>query len=76
MKKLIALLVFWILCHALHAQDKSGRIPDIQNVMEQLFPFQEEELEYESLYEQLLELFQKPLEINTVTREELILILA
>uniref|UniRef100_UPI0040474C81 ComEA family DNA-binding protein n=1 Tax=Algoriphagus sp. TaxID=1872435 RepID=UPI0040474C81 len=72
MKKLIALLVFWILCHALHAQDKSGRIPDIQNVMEQLFPFQEEELEYESLYEQLLELYQKPLEINTVTREELI----
>ena len=72
MKKIIALLAFWILCHALHAQDKSGRIPDIQNVMEQLFPFQEEELEYESLYEQLLELFQKPLEINTVTSEELI----
>jgi len=72
MKKIITVLVFWLLCHALYAQDKPVRIPDIQNVMEHLYPFQEEELEYESLYEQLLELYQKPLEINTVTIEELI----
>lgn len=72
MKKITALLLLWVFCLALHAQDRPLRIPDIQNVMEHLFPFQEEELEYESLYEQLLEWYQKPLEINTVTAEELI----
>ena len=40
--------------------------------MERLFPIQDEDLDYEALYELLLELYQNPLDINRVTADELL----
>ncbi|MCE2776959.1 MAG: helix-hairpin-helix domain-containing protein [Algoriphagus sp.] len=39
--------------------------------MERLFPIQEEDVDYEALYELLTELYQNPLDINRVSGEEL-----
>jgi len=44
---------------------------DIQQLMERLFPIQEEDVDYEALYELLTELYQNPLDINRVSGEEL-----
>jgi hypothetical protein len=44
---------------------------DILQLMERLFPIQGEDLDYEALYELLLEIYQNPLEINRVTADEL-----
>jgi hypothetical protein len=53
------------------AQQNTRPTLDILQLMERLFPIQDEDLDYEALYELLLEIYQNPLEINRVTADEL-----
>lgn len=68
---MIYLCSFLLLALPAVAQENTRPTLDIQQLMERLFPIQEEDLDYEALYELLLELYQNPLDINRVTVDEL-----
>ena len=72
MKLMIYLCSFLLLALPAIAQENRPPTLDIQQLMERLFPIQDEDLDYEALYELLLELYQNPLEINRVTADELL----
>ena len=71
MKKVFSLLLLLLFYLPTFGQDRTPIPLDIQQLMERLFPIQEEEVDYEALYELLTELYQNPLDINRVTGEEL-----
>jgi hypothetical protein len=71
MKVIFYLSGFLLLALPTFAQENSPPTLDILQLMERLFPIQDEDLDYEALYELLLELYQNPLEINRVTADEL-----
>ena len=68
---MIYLCSFLLLTIPAIAQENTLPTLDIQKLMERLFPIQDEDLDYEALYELLLELYQNPLDINRVTTDEL-----
>ncbi len=71
MKVIFYLCSFLLLALPTFAQENRPPTLDILQLMERLFPIQDENLDYEALYELLLELYQNPLEINRVTADEL-----
>jgi len=71
MKVIFYLSGFLLLALPTFAQENRPPTLDILQLMERLFPIQDEDLDYEALYELLLELYQNPLEINRVTADEL-----
>jgi hypothetical protein len=71
MKVIFYLCSFLLLALPTFAQENKPPTLDILQLMERLFPIQDEDLDYEALYELLLELYQNPLEINRVTADEL-----
>lgn len=71
MKTIRWLIGLLLLSFPAGAQETVKPVLDIQELMERLFPVQEEDLDYEALYELLLELYQNPLDINRVTADEL-----
>jgi hypothetical protein len=72
MRGLLLILGFWLLTLQVLAQGKDKPTIDLQHFIERLFPFQEEEIDYEAIYELLLELYQSPLDLNRATAEELL----
>jgi len=71
MKVILYLSGFLLLALPAIAQQNTGPTLNILQLMERLFPIQDEDLDYEALYELLLEIYQNPLEINRVTADEL-----
>jgi hypothetical protein len=71
MKQVFSLVLLLLFSFPIFGQDRTPIPLDIQQLMERLFPIQEEEVDYEALYELLTELYQNPLDINRVTGEEL-----
>ncbi len=71
MKQVFSLVLLLLFSFPIFGQDRTAIPLDIQQLMERLFPIQEEEVDYEALYELLTELYQNPLDINRVTGEEL-----
>ena len=71
MKQVFSLVLLLLFSLPTFGQDRTAIPLDIQQLMERLFPVQEEEVDYEALYELLTELYQNPLEINRVSGEEL-----
>jgi hypothetical protein len=71
MKKVFSLLILLLFSLPTFSQERSTQPLDIQQLMERLFPIQEEDVDYEALYELLTELYQNPLDINRVSGEEL-----
>ena len=67
---MIYLCSFLLLTIPAIAQENTLPTLDIQKLMERLFPIQDEDLDYEALYELLLELYQNPLDINRVTTDD------
>jgi len=65
----ILLLVFF--CSKVYAQEPIRPEIDLQDFAETLFQIQDEDINYEDLYESLLLLYSNPLNINRATREEL-----
>ena len=72
MKVIFYLCGFLLLALPAIAQENRPPTLDILQLMERLFPIQDEDLDYEALYELLLELYQNPLDINRVTADELL----
>ncbi|MFM2249245.1 MAG: hypothetical protein RLZZ358_172, partial [Bacteroidota bacterium] len=71
MKQVFSLVLLLLFSLPIFGQDRTPIPLDIQQLMERLFPVQEEEVDYEALYELLTELYQNPLDINRVSGEEL-----
>ncbi|WP_143961780.1 ComEA family DNA-binding protein [Litoribacter populi] len=70
MKWLFA-LIFTFSAVLASAQTFKPKEVDLEKFAEELFAFQEEELDYENLYESLLQLLLNPLHLNKVSAEEL-----
>ncbi len=71
MKQVFSLFLLLLFSLPTAGQGQARQPLDIQQLLERLFPVQEEELDYEALYELLTELYQNPLDINRVSSEEL-----
>ncbi len=71
MKQVFSLVLLLLFSLHTFGQVRTPIPLDIQQLMERLFPVQEEEVDYEVLYELLTELYQNPLDINRVSGEEL-----
>ncbi|MFZ9234911.1 MAG: ComEA family DNA-binding protein [Algoriphagus sp.] len=71
MKQVFSLFLLLLLSPFAFGQDRTPIPLNIQQLLERLFPVQEEEVDYEALYELLTELYQNPLDINRVSSEEL-----
>lgn len=56
---------------AAKAQDYPRKEIDIDNFIQNLFQFQEGDVEYEDFYESLFQLYRDPLDLNTASKEEL-----
>ena len=63
------------LCLLLHtvalAQQPPQKEIDLESFIERLFPVQDEDLDYESIYEVLLQLYLNPMDINKANAEAL-----
>ena len=71
MKQVFSLFLLLLFSLPTAGQGQARQPLDIQQLLERLFPVQEQELDYEALYELLTELYQNPLDINRVSSEEL-----
>ncbi|MCM0041672.1 MAG: helix-hairpin-helix domain-containing protein [Algoriphagus sp.] len=71
MKQIFNLVLLLLFSLPTIGQDRTPNPLDIQQLVERLFPVQEEEVDYDALFELLTELYQNPLDINRVTGEEL-----
>ena len=67
MKVLLVILILILHSFQALAQEKEKPTIDLQHFIERLFPLQEEEVDYEAIYELLLELYQSPLDLNRAT---------
>jgi len=65
---LIACLSYLLNFYALAQQPPQKEI-DLQSFMERLFPVQDEDLDYEAIYEVLLQLYLNPIDINRANAE-------
>lgn len=67
----IFLTLILLLNHHIIAQQPPTREIDLEAFMERLFPVQDEDLDYESIYEVLLQLYLNPMDINKANTETL-----
>jgi hypothetical protein len=65
-----AAILTWCVLFCLAAQAQR-REPDLQRLADELLPYQDEDLNYEELYENLVMLLAHPLDINRATAEQL-----
>jgi hypothetical protein len=68
---LIGVLLVGVGLRVLYAQEFPRPEIDIERFVEELFALQDEDIDYEDLYENLLLLYTHPLNLNTATEEEL-----
>lgn len=71
MKFGIAFILLLLSTYTLHAQRLQRVNLDIEAFIENLFPIQDEDINYEDIYEQLLQYYLNPLNLNTASGEEL-----
>lgn len=69
--KTFLLFLFITLCSISNAQEFRRREIDLNAFVQNLLPLQTEDLNYNELYENLIQLYATPLDINTCTRDEL-----
>lgn len=70
-KRLFILSLAILFMHILSAQEPQRPEIDLQDFTETLFQLQDEDINYEDLYESLLLLYSNPININRATRDEL-----
>jgi hypothetical protein len=71
MKSICVFLVFYLMTFATSAQSPPKQPIDMESFMERLFPVQDEEIDYESIYEALFQLYLNPIDINKADAEVL-----
>lgn len=69
--KLFVVLLFALLSKNTFGQNYPQKDIDIENFIQDLFGQQNEDINYEDLYESLFQLYTHPLDLNTATRDEL-----
>ena len=67
----LCILLFLCVAPAAYAQDYPREEIDLNEFVEELFALQDEDINYEDLYESLLLYYTDPLNLNTATRDEL-----
>ncbi|WP_339877368.1 helix-hairpin-helix domain-containing protein [uncultured Algoriphagus sp.] len=67
----LIVLTFCFSVSYVKAQEPPKKEIDLESFMERLFPIQEEDLDYESIYEVLLQLYLNPMDINRANAETL-----
>ena len=70
MKILICAIPLWLLAICGHAQSE-GVTFDLQRFTDELLGYQDEDGDYEDLYENLVQVLSSPYDVNTVSAEEL-----
>jgi hypothetical protein len=70
-KRLIGILLLLGIAYAGQAQRLKQFDLDLEQFMENLFPVQDEDIDYEDIYEILLQYYLNPLNLNKATAEEL-----
>lgn len=68
---LVLLLVTFAAIQPVHSQDYPRKDIDLDSFVQDLFAVQDEEVNYEDLYESLYQLYAHPLNLNKADREEL-----
>ncbi|MFN8349692.1 MAG: helix-hairpin-helix domain-containing protein [Spirosomataceae bacterium] len=72
MKSFSLLILSWFgFLTMLHGQEFRRREIDLNAFVQNLLPIQTEDLNYNEIYENLIQLYATPLDLNTCTREEL-----
>ncbi|SEG44933.1 ComEA family DNA-binding protein [Algoriphagus boritolerans] len=71
MKKKLFILSLFLLPVLGFGQSPPKQVIDLENFIERLFPIQEEDIDYESIYEVLLQLYLNPIDINRADAEVL-----
>jgi hypothetical protein len=71
MKKAILIVFLALGAQVVLAQQLVKRELDLERFMEELFQFQEEDFDYDDVYETLLQYFLNPLNLNKASAEEL-----
>ena len=70
MKRVLMAGLSIIMCNSF-AQDFPRQDFNLEKLADEIFPLQDLDLNYEELYENLAQLLSNPLDLNTVTREQL-----
>ncbi|MEB2781695.1 helix-hairpin-helix domain-containing protein [Algoriphagus sp. C2-6-M1] len=68
---LIILCLYFYMNSCAFGQQPPKQAIDLESFMERLFPVQDEEMDYESIYEVLLQLFMNPIDVNRANAEVL-----
>ncbi|WP_111669459.1 ComEA family DNA-binding protein [Algoriphagus litoralis] len=71
MKSRWIFFLFYALPISVFSQAQENNPVDLESFIERLFPIQEEDIDYESIYEVLLQLYLNPLDINKADAEVL-----
>ncbi|HSF52508.1 MAG TPA: helix-hairpin-helix domain-containing protein [Algoriphagus sp.] len=71
MKSVLGIFIFSLLPLLAFSQSPPKPTIDMEAFMERLFPIQEEDLDYESIYEVLFQLYLNPIDINRADAEVL-----
>src|SRR5688572_4037199 len=71
MRRLLFLLVYFIWAAAAQAQEYKRREIDLDLFVQELFQVQDEDVQYEDIYETLFQYYRNPLNLNTASKEEL-----
>lgn len=61
----------WLLAGSGYCQERFGTPPDYQHLTDELLSFQDEDVNYEDLYENLAQILSSPFDLNTVSAAEL-----
>jgi Helix-hairpin-helix motif len=69
--KQIILIILLIATTYSYAQDFPRKDLNLEKLVDEIFPIQDLDLNYEDLYENLAQLMSNPLELNSITREQL-----
>ncbi len=68
--KAITFIAFALVVNA-HAQDFPRKDLNLEMLVDEIFPIQDQDLNYEELYENLAQLLSNPVDLNTVTNEQM-----
>ncbi|GMQ32514.1 helix-hairpin-helix domain-containing protein [Algoriphagus taiwanensis] len=69
--RILLCLVFLFLPGICLAQQKDNPPVDLESFIERLFPVQDEDIDYEAIYEALFQLYQNPINLNQANSEVL-----
>ena len=70
--KLLMLAWVWLLCWVVcSAQEYPRKEIDLERLIDEIYPIQDLDINYEDLYENLAQILANPLDLNTVSQEQL-----